>query len=104
VLEQLGPSENQADTKKKVVDAVKEVSRRLGNRPATCRKYYVHPAVLEAYSDGSLFDALKKCEGERREEQCVMRLVTQYVDKLARDEEASRDFSKQLRESIRRGA
>jgi len=32
----------------------------LGNRPATCRKYYVHPAVLEAYLDESLQEAMQK--------------------------------------------
>ena len=40
----------------------------LGNRPATCRKYYVHPAVLEAYADGSLFDAVAQVRREGYEE------------------------------------
>jgi hypothetical protein len=43
----------------------------------------VHPAVLDAYSDGSLFDALKACATERREEECVMQVVTQYVQRLS---------------------
>ena len=81
-LEQLGRCETETDTKKRVVEAIKEVSQRLGNRPATCRKYYVHPAVLEAYSDGSLFDSLKNCEGERRQEAVVMQVVQAYVKKL----------------------
>ena len=81
-LEQLGRCETEADTKKRVVEAIKEVSQRLGNRPATCRKYYVHPAVLEAYSDGSLFDSLKHFEGERRQEAVVMQVVQEYVKKL----------------------
>jgi len=37
-----------------IVEAVKRVADRLGNRPATCRKYYVHPAVVAAFLDGSL--------------------------------------------------
>jgi DNA topoisomerase-1 len=40
--------------KKNVVEAVKQVSRRLGNRPATCRKYYIHPAIFDAYLTGVL--------------------------------------------------
>jgi DNA topoisomerase-1 len=104
VLEQLGRCETETETKKKVVEAVKEVASRLGNRPATCRKYYVHPAILDAYSDGSLFDTLKKCEGERREEACVMQVVSAYVKKLAEEQETSKDFSDKLRESIRRRA
>src|SRR5690606_3157375 len=45
VLEELGRVETQTDAKKAVVEAIKQVSQRLGNRPATCRKYYVHPAI-----------------------------------------------------------
>jgi DNA topoisomerase-1 len=30
------------------------VARELGNRPATCRKYYIHPAILAAYIEGTL--------------------------------------------------
>ena len=26
------------------------------NRPATCRKFYIHPAVLAAYADGTLME------------------------------------------------
>ena len=28
------------------------MSKRLGNTRAVCRKYYVHPAIVEAYLDG----------------------------------------------------
>jgi len=31
----------------------------LGNRPATCRKYYVHPAIIDVYLDGPLFSAFQ---------------------------------------------
>jgi DNA topoisomerase-1 len=43
-----------AELKRNVVAAVKEVAKKLGNRPATCRKYYIHPLVLEAYEKGTL--------------------------------------------------
>lgn len=33
---------------------IKLVSRYLGNTPAVCRKYYVHPAVFEAHATGKL--------------------------------------------------
>jgi DNA topoisomerase-1 len=78
-LEEIGTAATQTDQKKNIVEAIKRVSMRLGNRPATCRKYYVHPAVLDAYSDGSLFDELKKYRGERRQEDCVMAVVAQAV-------------------------
>ena len=37
-----------------VNEAIQEVARRLGNTLATCRKAYVHPAVVESYLDGRL--------------------------------------------------
>jgi DNA topoisomerase-1 len=104
MLEQLGRCETETDKKKSVVEAVKEVAKHLGNRPATCRKYYVHPAVLDAYSDGSLFDALKKAEGDRRQEAVVMNVVSVYLEKLAEEQETSKDFSEKLRQSIRKQA
>ena len=47
----------------------------------------MHPAILEAYTDGSLFDALKSCSGVRREEACVMNVVTSYVKKMAEQQD-----------------
>jgi DNA topoisomerase I len=33
---------------------IEHVAEQLGNTPAVCRKSYVHPAVLQAFADGSL--------------------------------------------------
>jgi DNA topoisomerase-1 len=43
------PCDEEASLKKNVVETVKTVAGHLGNRPATCRKYYIHPALLEKY-------------------------------------------------------
>ena len=37
-----------------VVEAVKQVAADLGNTPAVCRQYYIHPAVIEAYLQDEL--------------------------------------------------
>jgi DNA topoisomerase-1 len=85
------PSESAA--KRAVVEAVKNVARRLGNRPATCRKYYIHPAILDAYSDGALFTAMEQGKeqhavyqnlGLRPEEYSVMVIVAEYQRRLAK--------------------
>ena len=39
---------------KQIVDAVKATAAELGNTPATCRKYYIHPLIFETHLDGSL--------------------------------------------------
>ena len=61
--------------------AVKAVAKKLGNKPSTCRKYYIHPAILESYMEGALLDAMKKFvdtdspTGLRREEMCILNLL-----------------------------
>ena len=42
------------EAKKNLVAVVKEVAHKLGNTPATCRKFYIHPIVIDAYVDGAL--------------------------------------------------
>lgn len=88
-----GPCRNETAGKHTIVNAVKGVAGRLGNRPATCRKYYIHPAILDAYSDGSLFSAMRQGElqqtayhglGLRPEEYCVMVVVAEHQERLAR--------------------
>jgi DNA topoisomerase I len=61
-LAAMGRAETQSEAKRNMVQAIRETAARLGNRPATCRNYYVHPVVLEAYADGSLFDFVKEPE------------------------------------------
>ena len=34
---------------------MKETASQLRNRPATCRKYYIHPAVVESYLSEKMF-------------------------------------------------
>lgn len=49
---------SQTQCKKIISQVIKGVAKELGNTPAICRKCYVHPAVLDAYTDGSLLQAL----------------------------------------------
>ena len=41
------------DVKAMLVDVVKSVAEKLGNKPATCRKYYIHPDVLDSFLHGA---------------------------------------------------
>lgn len=45
--------DSESTAKHNIVQAIERVSGRLGNTPSICRKCYVHPAVIEAYLDGS---------------------------------------------------
>jgi DNA topoisomerase I len=61
-LNAAGPASSDTAAKKAIVAATKRVAQALGNRPATCRKYYIHPAIPEAYVIGSLFPAMQRGE------------------------------------------
>ena len=50
-----GACESQTQAKNNIVQAIDAVARRLGNTRAVCRKCYIHPIVLDAYLNRSLF-------------------------------------------------
>jgi DNA topoisomerase I len=45
---------SKAQAKRNVTKAVEAVAGLLGNTAAICRKSYIHPAIVDAYSDGTL--------------------------------------------------
>ncbi len=59
-LQEFEEFDSQAAAKKNVVRAIESVAQRLGNTKAVCRKCYVHPAILDAYMDGTLLKTLKQ--------------------------------------------
>ncbi len=52
LLRDMGPANSEREAKKNIVRAVDTVAERLGNTRAVCRKYYVHPKIIEAYLAG----------------------------------------------------
>jgi DNA topoisomerase-1 len=77
-----GAASNKTEAKRNVVAATKAVAGRLGNRPATCRKHYIHPAVLELYEAGRLDGYMSaKTTGQKLHgldpcERCVLKILS----------------------------
>jgi DNA topoisomerase I len=67
-----------AHAKKNIVQAVEMVAKRLGNTKAVCRKCYIHPAIFDAYLDGSMLETIAQ----------RARKVTRAVDRLTEAEAA----------------
>ena len=85
-LRALQPDDDSQASKRVVVEAIKETAGRLGNTPAVARRSYVHPAIFEAYFDGSIGPALVEVAEEQvvppggaspAEEAAVVRLLRQ---------------------------
>ncbi len=58
-LQEFERVDSEAAAKRNIVAAIERVAERLGNTPAVCRKCYVHPAVVDAYLDGTLAHTLR---------------------------------------------
>jgi DNA topoisomerase I len=48
------PGDSPSERGRSVIEAIKTIAQRLGNTPATCRKHYVHPTVIDAFLSGNL--------------------------------------------------
>ena len=58
----LGEALTPTETKKNVLQALDEVSAKLGNTRAICRKYYVHPQIISLYEEHGLQKYLSQLE------------------------------------------
>jgi len=50
----IGDAINDTECKKKVVEALDQVSSKLGNTRTVCKKYYVHPGLIKLYEENNL--------------------------------------------------
>jgi DNA topoisomerase-1 len=78
IKEQEPDSSTMKAAKSALVDVVKNVACKLGNKPATCKKYYIHPAVLESFTAGTLHTLAEKFRDSRNKfqyEQLVLSLI-----------------------------
>lgn len=84
-LHQSEPMRNAAHGRRSIKRSIEIVASQLGNTVAICRKSYIHPAVLDSYTEGTLhplmdrcLDAARQAPGERlrTEEQAVLMLFT----------------------------
>ncbi|MEO8147538.1 MAG: DNA topoisomerase IB [Bacteroidia bacterium] len=74
-------AETAAEIKKKIVEVLDYVSMRLGNTRTVCKKYYVHPLLIQLYEDKSLHAVINKhkeieeVEQLSKEEQLLLRIL-----------------------------
>jgi len=72
-LATMEPADSKTATKKQITQAIKSVAKQLGNRPATCRKYYVHPAILDAHQEQSLIEMMEHHGTITIDDDCALR-------------------------------
>jgi DNA topoisomerase I len=62
------PFSSSADCKRNVLEALDEVSSKLGNTRTVCKKYYVHPGLIKLYEEDGLGKYLKEFDGSESDE------------------------------------
>jgi DNA topoisomerase I len=91
-LQEFEKFDSEAQAKKNIVRAIESVAEKLGNTPSICRKCYVHPAVIDAYLDGTVLEVLRtRAEQELKEdlhalqpeEAAVLALLQQRLEHAA---------------------
>jgi DNA topoisomerase-1 len=82
-LRRMGEAASRRETERNIIAAIDAVAERLGNTRAVCRKYYVHPALLEAYRMGETVPQPPATPRGRRERGAALRrdevLVLQFL-------------------------
>jgi DNA topoisomerase I len=59
---EIGSYSTATEAKKNIVKAIDKVCAVLGNTRTICKKYYIHPSLIEAYEDGCLMDYVKELD------------------------------------------
>lgn len=80
----LPPAESEAVIKKNVVATLDEVSKKLGNSRSICKKYYVHPGLIQLYEEQKLDTCLSRSAASRvrgisREEKDLLHLLKKCI-------------------------
>lgn len=84
----MGQAASESDSKKNILAALDEVSKKLGNTRTVCKKYYVHPGVIRLYEENTLHKYLKELDdieksddrtGLTSEERVLMKILQGLV-------------------------
>jgi DNA topoisomerase-1 len=62
-LRVLEKADSASNRKSNIVTALNEVSVKLGNTRTVCKKYYVHPGILNLYENNEIESYLKELDG-----------------------------------------
>src|SRR5437764_5436555 len=65
-LRATGPANSKREAERNIVAAVDMTAKRLGNTRSVCRKYYIHPALIESYLEGSVLPPLPERRWNKR--------------------------------------
>ncbi|MEP6466823.1 MAG: DNA topoisomerase IB [Parafilimonas sp.] len=89
-LKILEKADTESKRKSNIVTALNEVSIKLGNTRTVCKKYYVHPGIINMYENDEIKNYLNELDGIEepdentgltKDEKVLMKVLTQLVNK-----------------------
>jgi DNA topoisomerase-1 len=81
-LADFDPCDSETQAKKNITAMIKAVSGQLGNTTTVCRKYYIHPAVMDCYLRGDISHYLLKASARgslHPEEAALLKLLREQA-------------------------
>jgi DNA topoisomerase I len=86
-FKEVGPFESKTEAKRKVVEVLDKVSAHLGNTRSVCKKYYVHPSLVDLYENSSLHDYCEKIKAiedneDKADLTCEEKVLMEILQKL----------------------
>jgi DNA topoisomerase-1 len=93
------PCTSTREGRQQVVRTIEQVAARLGNTVAVCRKCYVHPAIIDAYLQGTVIPADRDAadvrpdapdHGLSAEERATLRFLKEQAGAASKDAPAER--------------
>ncbi len=100
--------ETAAQRKSNIIAALNEVSQKLGNTRTVCKKYYVHPGIIDLYEKNEIDNYLKELDGIEepntpnvlaKDEKVLMKILKEFITSTAnRDSSLVNDLKKSLKQ------
>ena len=88
-LLELGTENDKNQNKKNILKAIDVAAKELGNTRNVCKKYYIHPAIISSYEDGSIEQFFNKAKKQSLEteyftssEKALKELLKSYTTQL----------------------
>lgn len=104
-------AETASQRKSNIVAALNEVSLKLGNTRTVCKKYYVHPGIIDLYEKDEIEKYLKELDGIEepntpntltKDEKVLMKILKEFITAAAnRESSLADDLKKSLNHNKR---
>ncbi|HVX28753.1 MAG TPA: hypothetical protein VHB70_20560, partial [Parafilimonas sp.] len=103
--------ETVAQRKSNIIAALNEVSLKLGNTRTVCKKYYVHPGIIDLYERDDIEKYLKELDGIEepdtpneltKDEKVLMKILKQFISgKISNEPSLIKDLEKSIKQTKR---